>query len=371
MTRPNTTTPRHLICLALTILLPLGCGGAEEGWEGEVGSIEQAYQHGPPAGPTPYDYFLTSYGGAGDPAANGTPACGGRKVDGTWYYATGAYSYGCHAKLRLRANGKCVVVEVVDNGPAGWVEDKAKAKCGGTGYIIDASPLVSQHLYGTSSAGWSDCFAIQVTPVPSETPAGPQACEGGEPTPGPEPAPPPTHTGFIGDPCGENSDCSTGLCLTEHEYGFPGGMCTQECTHLCPDHPGKPVTFCVRVPWDNRGFCHSRRDAALYPHGGCDPQEPECGCRPGYRWLELGRFDDPGYRLPICVPPEHNYFTATTSAGQSLDDGTGRSAPAGAGDASVIGGCSVGPRGGAAGLPVLLLLGLVGLLARRRSLRCD
>jgi hypothetical protein len=132
----------------------------------------------------------------------GTPACGGKKVDGNWWYSTGAYSFGCNSKLELSANGKCAVVEVVDNGPAQWVEDKAKATCGGTGYIIDASPLVTQHLYGLSCAGWSDCKQIQVRPVPDDTPTGPCApsnpppppqSDGGEPDGGVEPPPePPT-----------------------------------------------------------------------------------------------------------------------------------------------------------------------------------
>lgn len=350
-----------LVTLTMAALLPLGCGG-EEARDGELGSLEQAYKHGPPPGAPPYDYFLTSYGGSADPAANGTPACGGKKVDGTWYYATGAYTYGCNTRLRLRANGKCVVVAVVDNGPAGWVETKAQSKCGGTGYIIDASPLVSKYLYGTSSAGWSDCLAIQVTPVAPDTKTGPQPCEAGgqEPGPGPEPAPPPTHTGFIGDPCGGNEDCSTGLCLTEHDFGFPGGMCSQECTHVCPDHPGKPITFCVRVPWDQRGFCHSRRDEAIHPmNPACQAGDPEaCGCREGYRSMDLTRFDQPDHVQPTCVPAGHNYSPFSgTSKGNALDDGSG-------GSNGVIGGCSVSGAGN--GSPALVLLLLLGLVARRR-----
>jgi len=346
----------------MAALLPLGCGG-EEAWDqGELGSLEQAYKHGPPAGAPPYDYFLTSYGGSGDPAANGTPACGGKKVDGTWYYATGAYSYGCNTRLQLRANGKCVVVAVVDNGPAGWVETKAQAKCGGTGYIIDASPLVSKYLYGTSSAGWSDCLAIQVTPVAPETAPGPQPCEaGGQSGPAPEPPPPPTHTGFIGDPCGSDDECSTGLCLTEHDFGFPGGMCSQECTHVCPDHPGKPTTFCVHVPWDQRGFCHSRRDETIHPtNPACQAGDPAaCGCREGYRSMDLSRFDEPSYFRPTCVPEGHNYSPfSNRSSGSALDDS------AGGGGNGVLGGCSVA--GASGGSPALLLLLMLGLLARRR-----
>lgn len=287
-------------------ILPLGCGG-EEGWQ-EVGTLQQAYKHPPPPGPPPYHYVLTSYGGPGDPGANGTPACGGKKVDGSWYYSTGAYSFGCGSKLRLRANGKCVVVKVVDNGPAEWVETKAKNKCGGTGYVIDASPLVSKHLYGTSSAGWSDCFAIEVTPIDSSAPTGPVACE--DPQPGPaEPAAPqepaePAPGGFIGDGCGAADQCDGGPCFVEPD-GFPGGMCTQPCDELCPDRPGKPVTFCITVPWGNDGFCHSRCDWEIHP---------QTGCREGYACVNLPRHNQPQVRRNVCVPGGGTYSPASTPA---------------------------------------------------------
>jgi hypothetical protein len=132
------------------------------------------FTHPPPLGPGPWGYTLTSYGGPSDGSAYlGMPACGGKRVDGNWYYATGAWSFECFSRLRLTANGKCVVVSVVDNGPAQWVESLARSYCGGTGYIIDASPLVSSYLFGTSSAGWSDCLPIQVQPVATGTPTGP------------------------------------------------------------------------------------------------------------------------------------------------------------------------------------------------------
>ncbi len=161
--------------VAAVALLAWGCGDLQMDPE-EVGSGEYLFKHGPPPGGAPWSYYLTCYGGPSDSCYMGTPACGGKKVDGKWWYATGAYSFGCHAKLELRANGKCVVVEVVDNGPAGWVESKAAAKCGGTGYIIDASPLVTKHLFGLSCAGWSDCKKIQVRKVASSTPTGPGGC---------------------------------------------------------------------------------------------------------------------------------------------------------------------------------------------------
>lgn len=160
-----------LACMAIT-----GCASGEED-ETDIAKGEYAYKHGPPSGNAPWDYYLTCYGGPSDSSAYlGTPACGGKKVNGNWWYSTGAYSFGCNAKLELSANGKCTVVEVVDNGPAGWVETKAAKTCGGTGYIIDASPLVTKYLYGMSCAGFSDCVKIKVRPVDKSTPAGPSTC---------------------------------------------------------------------------------------------------------------------------------------------------------------------------------------------------
>jgi len=172
--------------LQLALTLTLAACGSEQDPAQTASSRESYYKHGTPPGSAPYPYYLTSYGAPGD-ASFGTPACGGKKVDGTWYYSTGAYTFGCNSKLKLEANGKCVVVEVVDNGPAAWVEAKAAASCGGLGYIIDASPLASKALFGSSSAGWSDCFSIMVTPVPSSTPTGPTSCGSTNPNPTPTP----------------------------------------------------------------------------------------------------------------------------------------------------------------------------------------
>jgi hypothetical protein len=161
-----------------------GCG--EDGLE-PVGRREFAYQRSHPEGSGPWDYYLTCYGGPSDGSAyQGTPACGGQVVDGNWWYSTGAAAFGCHAKLAIStADGsKCVVVEVVDNGPADWVEDRAGLP------IIDASPLVTEALFGLSCAGWSDRLAISVSEVDGSTPTGPCAAAP-EPQPDPEPVPDP------------------------------------------------------------------------------------------------------------------------------------------------------------------------------------
>ena len=163
---------RGLVLPLVVLLLAMGCVGSNPE---VVGKRELAYRHPLPPGP-PYPFYLTTFG-AGSDAQN--TSCG-KWVDGSWWYATGVYHWGCGAKVAVRANGKCGVVEIADNGPADWVEQNAADKCGGAGgviggYILDVSPLLAKHLFGVSSGGWSDCYAVLVTPVDKGAPTGPCA----------------------------------------------------------------------------------------------------------------------------------------------------------------------------------------------------
>jgi len=118
--------------------------------------------------PASGSYYLTSFGNT--PSDNGTMSCGESTNDGTWYYAASRQRYGCGSHIQITANGKCVVAVTDDYGPDVCVENAAGRP------IIDASPLVAEHLFGTSSAGWSDRLAIEVAEVPSTTPLG--ICDG-------------------------------------------------------------------------------------------------------------------------------------------------------------------------------------------------
>jgi uncharacterized membrane protein YgcG len=118
--------------------------------------------------PASGSYYLTSFGNT--PSDNGTMSCGESTDDGTWYYAASRQRYGCGSRIQITANGKCVVAETDDYGPDVCVENAAGRP------IIDASPLVAEHLFGTDSAGWSDHLAIQVTEVSATTPLG--ICDG-------------------------------------------------------------------------------------------------------------------------------------------------------------------------------------------------
>jgi len=242
---------RYLLAASI-LVVPLLCAGclSDDSAEDVEAGRTTFFKHGPPSGGAPYAYQLTSYGGAGD-SSTGTPACGGKSVDGTWYYATGAYTFGCHSKLKLEANGTCVVVEAVDNGPAASVETKAAKKCGGTGYIIDASPLVSKALFGSTSAGWSDCFEIQVTPMPSTTPSGPISCSAAGSDDEEETTPPDTQS-YCGDGILDSGElCDSGIpdgdygaCPVVCDGGEPclqgqvvGSGCEARCqyTNICPE----------------------------------------------------------------------------------------------------------------------------------------
>jgi hypothetical protein len=335
---------KHGCPLPFALVFILGCGDLTLTDEPlELVSQEYAYRHGPPSVGPPYDYFLTAYGGPSDPSAYyGMPACGGERVDGSWYYSTGAYTFGCGRRLELRAGNRCVVVKVVDNGPTAWVENSARTYCGKTGYIIDASPLVSDYLYGTGSAGWTDCLAIRVTPVSSSTPTGPRPCGSG------------SGAGtFIGDPCSKNSDCPHHLCFYGFS-GYPNGMCTKSCNILCPDVAGKPATFCINS--NGAGRCVSRCDWRRYPG---------TGCRAGYHCVKMPHNWQPWFKRNVCLPPgKYDAIGETPDAEGDLPN------PEELPEASEGGGCSVGAAAAAHGaLPVLtlLLIFLSCLVVRRRT----
>src|SRR5262249_2454937 len=119
-------------------------------------------------------YYLTSFGFTS--SDNGIMSCGEYTQNGSWYYAASRQRFGCGSRIQIEANGKCVVAETDDYGPDVCVENAAGRA------IIDASPLVSEHLFGGKSAGWSDRLAIHGTEVDGSTPLGP--CDG-------NPQPPP------------------------------------------------------------------------------------------------------------------------------------------------------------------------------------
>jgi hypothetical protein len=118
--------------------------------------------------PSNGQYYITTFGGGADTQSM---SCGGT-ADGVGYYAASRQRYGCGAKLKVEANGNCVVLTAMDYGPDVCVE----AAAGGP--ILDMSPAGSEILYGVSSAGWSDRLPATVTEMPSSTPTGPCTSDG-------------------------------------------------------------------------------------------------------------------------------------------------------------------------------------------------
>jgi hypothetical protein len=181
----------------------------------------------------------------------------------------------------------------------------------------------------------------------SSSELGPSAPDAGS---APAPAIPPDADGFTGDPCASDGSCSTGQCLLE-AAGWPGGSCTESCTQLCPDQPGKPTTFCVEL--SGGGLCVSRCDTGTFPG---------TGCRSGYHCVKMPRFNQASVERNVCLP-EAGVQSHPAGARPADLDGD-RPNP------EVLGGCSTGG-GGTDGSGELVLLGLaaLGLGARRRDRR--
>jgi hypothetical protein len=117
---------------------------------------------------------------------------------------------------------------------------------------------------------------------------------------------PAINAGFIGGPCQSDADCGypNGFCLPEKD-GFPGGMCSLDCSKLCPDESGKVTTFCT-VPEAlgtvaNAGLCTTH----------CDYGQSPTGCREGYQCQVQQRFGDKTKKAYVCVPGSDAPFELT------------------------------------------------------------
>ena len=205
-------TPLSFVMGSLGLLPLAACGPqvldgtsvtTERTGEGVTGCHGKASSMIPASG----DYFLTSFGAGSD---NQPLSCGGSTQNGNWFFAASRQRYGCGARIRIEANGKCVVAETDDYGPDVCVENAAG------GPIIDASPLVSEALFGTSSAGWSDHYRIHVTQVDATTPLG--DCQATtQPMPPPQDPPPQTaascHSSTL------DADVPSGTCVQSSSDG--------------------------------------------------------------------------------------------------------------------------------------------------------
>jgi hypothetical protein len=125
------------------------------------------------------------------------------------WYSIGGASYGCGARLRVEnpANGKSVIVIVLDNGPSCAVENEA-------GYwVLDVSYPTIMYLFG-SEEGYSDHALINVSVVSRGTPLGPTT--GGSTSPPPPESP---------TSCTTSSGAS-GVCIATSACAAEGGKST-------------------------------------------------------------------------------------------------------------------------------------------------
>ena len=124
--------------------------------------------------PSDETFYMTTFGGGPD---TGHMACGGI-ADGRWMYIADSWRYGCgaHVKITNPRTGRWCVAQVADVGPNICVEHAAGRP------IIDASPVISRELFGTSGAGWSDHTTVRAELVAGSTPLG---CGSGSTAPAP------------------------------------------------------------------------------------------------------------------------------------------------------------------------------------------
>ena len=247
-------------------------------------------------GPPPWPHILTCYGGCQAPhydpsACGGSTACCSKCIDGTWWYSTEQQIFGCGAKLEIRHGNKCVVVQVADNGPASWVEANAAGKCGGSGDIIDTSPLVADYFGG--GCGWSQCFWVDVRPVPKSMPQGicPTCPCGGECKPGEVQGQGCGNCGWMERTCGGDSKWGGwGPCVNQGPCS-PGQIADEACGD-CGSHSRVCDGACQWTDWSP---CQGPD-----PGDGklpCDTGEPGV-CQPGLQkcldgWVTCKRLIEP------------------------------------------------------------------------------
>jgi hypothetical protein len=202
-------------------------------------------------------YDMTTFGGPGDEQP--TWCEDAPDADGTWFYAANAHRFPCGQRARIVDAGRtrCVIVQVADLGPHICVEAAGRRPA------WDVSPLVSRHLFGVRSAGWSEHRAVFGAPVAAGNPLGPCELRPREGERG----------SFIGGACTTDADCALdgGRCLTD-SAGWPGGHCTTACSDTCPVRDGPyALSTCMEVPGGS-ATCLSR----------CDFTLSATGCRAGY-----------------------------------------------------------------------------------------
>ncbi len=79
--------------------------------------------------------------------------------------------------------------------------------------------------------------------------------------------------GKLGAPCKDDAGCEGGTCISEGDYGFPGGHCSSTCSDTVACDAGSE---CITFTGTGESFCLQ----------ACDPAASACGV--GYKCLDLG-----------------------------------------------------------------------------------
>jgi hypothetical protein len=124
------------------------------------------------------------------------------------WYSIGGARYGCGARLVVSnpANGRSVVVMVLDNGPSCAVENSAGF------WVLDVSYPTIQYLFGQEE-GYSDHALVNAVLVDGSTPLGPT--DSSAPSPSPSGPPVDDAGGGVGgtgggSACTSDGDCNPG-----------------------------------------------------------------------------------------------------------------------------------------------------------------
>lgn len=211
-------------------------------------------------------YVLTTFGGPDEPQPL---ACGSHSKSGSWYYAASRQRYGCGKHVRITANGKCAVARTDDYGPDVCVEQAA-------GYpVMDVSPLVSKHLFGKSSLGWSDKKKVHVELVSTSTPLGPCTTAGGG------------GSGGTGGSSGGTGGSSGGAGGATGGSGGSGGAtptngsCAGSCGSTSPAPGSNPACYCDSACTGYGDCCSDFSSVCSTSGSGGTPCSSDGQCNPG------------------------------------------------------------------------------------------
>jgi hypothetical protein len=174
------------------------------------------------------------------------------------WYAVGGASYGCGARLQVTnpANGKSVIVIVLDNGPSCTVENNVNF------WVLDVSYPTIMYLFG-SEEGQADHALIQANVVDSSTPLGPTD---GSSNPPPPPPPPPPGSGcdlggqsYGQNTCTETQQCDSGSWVDRTtdpaacaKGVLPNGACVADDGSQNPENTCTSTQQCDNGVWVNR-----------------------------------------------------------------------------------------------------------------------